>query len=278
MSREVHESAARQLGGVRSDFGETVLGSGCDGIGRSACDRIVKLRPHQRAPGGLEDRPAIPPARLARQRHQRLGQTLQPQLDLSVPPLEWRAGAVHSLQRPGVPVRPPQLARQRFRRRAFGCLEEFVEARNAERARGLEVGQQIAQTRQGRMGRMVIGADKQRNLLARRALYEPGAHLSPDVGQPCSRAGQGGADLVAFGRQMPEQDLPAVGPAPAKEIAVLVGLAAEAAPQDAVLKTEFARDRGKYRGMAERIGRVQHVESSAETFRIRRTEQQVSDQ
>ena len=128
------------------------------------------------------------------------------------------------------------------------------------------------------MGRMVIGADKERNVLARRALYERGAHLSPDVGQACSRAGQGGADLVAFGRQMPEQDLPAVGPAPAKEIAILVGFGAEAAPQDAVLETEFVRDRGKYRGMAERIRRVQHVESSAETFRIRRAEQQVADQ
>jgi len=124
----------------------------------------------------------------------------------------------------------------------------------------------------------MIGADEQRDVFAGRALHECGAYLRPDVGQARARAGQAGTDLVPVRWEMPEQDVPAVGPAPTEEIAFLSRLPPQTAPQDAVFQTELARKRRENRGVAKRIGRVQDVEASPEAFRIGGAEQEVADE
>ena len=87
----------------------------------------MELVANQRTPRGLEDRAAIACPRESRQRHQRLRQALEPQLDLPVAALERRPRPVHPLQRPGEAVRPAQLAGEWFHRRAVGRLKEFVQ-------------------------------------------------------------------------------------------------------------------------------------------------------
>src|SRR5882762_11188579 len=128
------------------------------------------------------------------------------------------------------------------------------------------------------MRRMMIGADEQRDVFGGRALHEGGAHLRPDVGQARSRAREAGADLVLVRREMPEQDVAAVAASPTEEIAFLSRLAPQTTPQDAVFQTELARKRRENRGVAERIGRVQHVEASAEAFRIGGAKQEIADE
>jgi hypothetical protein len=94
-------------------------------------------------------------------------------------------------------------------------------------------------------------------------------------------ARQGGPDLGG-GRQVPQQDVaapPSLGRAtPAKEVAFLPWLAAEAAPQNAELDPEFSGQRRQDTGMTERIRRVQHVEPATESLGVRRAKQQVTQQ
>src|SRR6266550_4052948 len=77
---------------------------------------------------------------------------------------------------------------------------------------------------------------------------------------------------------MPEEDVPAVGAAPTEEIAFLSRLPPKTAPQDAVFQTKLARKGRENRGVAKRIGRVQHVEASAKAFRIGGAEQKIADE
>jgi len=79
---------------------------------------------------------------------------------------------------------------------------------------------------------------------------------------------------------VPEQNLTAV-PArasPAKEVALLSRPAPEATPQDAVLQTEFPRQRGQHGRMAKGIGGIQHIQTPAETLRIGGAQQEVADE
>ena len=83
---------------------------------------------------------------LAGQRGEWLGPAFQRQLGAGIGALQRRPRAVHALQRPGVAVRPAQLALH------DGCLprivrdrlEEFVQPRHAEGAARLELGQPVA--------------------------------------------------------------------------------------------------------------------------------------
>src|SRR5205823_8154987 len=90
------------------------------GVAHAAGDAIVKLTAHQPAPRELEQRPPVATARPARQRGERLGQPRQRQLGLDVASLERRPGRMYALERPGVPVRPAQLTRERRRLRPLG--------------------------------------------------------------------------------------------------------------------------------------------------------------
>src|SRR5204863_7384285 len=137
--------------------------------------------------------------RVARQRDQRLGDPLEPELHQPVTALQGRTRAVYSLQRPRVAVRPAQLTGYLLRRRTLGSLEELVQTRDAERALRLELGQQVAEPRQRGMRRVMIGADEHRDVLAGGALRQCRANLRPDVRQARPRARQCGADLVALG-------------------------------------------------------------------------------
>ena len=181
MTREIQQRPTRHLPGVRGDLGESAFRRGGDGIGGGPGDRVMELCAEDGAPRGLENRAAIASTRQPDQRRQRLGDPLEPQLDLPVPAFERRARAVHALQRPGVALRRPQLTGDGLRRRAVGRLEELVEPRDAERARGLEIGEQVAQAREGGMWRVMIGADEERDVFAGRALDQLRAHLFPQV-------------------------------------------------------------------------------------------------
>jgi len=124
--------------------------------------------------------------------------------------------------------------------------------------------------------RMVIGADEQRDVFAGRALYEGGA-------APASKCRAGA--LPAPGRPAPisypsvgdarKQDVPAVGPAPTKKSRSCPG----SPPRPRHRTPYFRRTRAQAsenRGVAKpAFGRVQHVEASAEAFRVGRAEQRL---
>src|SRR5258708_32719546 len=145
MTRQPHQSTPCQLRGVRRYVLQTLFRGRADRVRSTAGDRVMERSTNQRSPGGLENGAAITCPRESRQRHQRLRQTLEPKLDLPVPALERRPRAVHTLQCPGVVVRPAQLTGEWLHGSAVRCLKELVQSRDAERARGLEVGEQIAQ-------------------------------------------------------------------------------------------------------------------------------------
>ena len=90
---------------------------------------------------------------------------------------------MHTLEGPGVAVRPSQLACDWLCRCAFGGLEELIETRQAKRTRRLELGQHVPETPERRMRRVVIGPDEHRNMFARRAWDERRADVGPDVGE-----------------------------------------------------------------------------------------------
>ena len=79
-----------------------------DRVGSRPRDRVVELRSQQCAPGCFENRPAVAhtsgSVRVARQRDQRLGDPLEPELHQPVTALQGRTRAVYSLQRPRVAV------------------------------------------------------------------------------------------------------------------------------------------------------------------------------
>src|SRR6059036_3445066 len=77
---------------------------------------------------------------------------------------------------------------------------------------------------------------------------------------------------------MPQQHVLAIEAVPVVQVPLLPRLAAQAAPHDAVADPELARQRRPRRRVTERIGRVEHVESSAPPLRVGRAQQQVAHQ
>ena len=77
---------------------------------------------------------------------------------------------------------------------------------------------------------------------------------------------------------MPEQQVAGVRAAPSVEIAILSRITTQAAPQHAKLDAELARETRQHRRVTEGIGRVQHVQPSAQPLRVSGAEQQVSDE
>src|SRR5437773_7100377 len=73
---------------------------------------------------------------------------------------------------------------------------------------------------------------------------------------------------------MPQQHVLAIEAVPVVQVPLLPRLAAQAAPHDAVADPELARQRRPRRRVTERIGRVEHVESSAPPLRVGRAQQQ----
>ena len=164
------------------------------------------------------------------QRGQRLGDPLEQQLGFGVAALERRAGAVDALQRPGVPVRPAQLAADRRHAIRLGGrrAEELVEPGDAHLGVGLEPREQIAHpVDRGRRG-VVVGAHRHRELRGGRPAGEHRPEPRPRFGQRTWIVHQARARLVAVRRQVMQQDRAAVGSVPAVEVAFLPGLAAEA--------------------------------------------------
>src|SRR5436309_2196294 len=77
---------------------------------------------------------------------------------------------------------------------------------------------------------------------------------------------------------MPQQHVLAIEAVPVVQVPLLPRLAAQAAPHDAVADPELARQRRPRRRVTERIGRVEHVESSAPPLRVGRAQQQIAHQ
>src|SRR5207247_11159087 len=91
-------------------------------VAHAAGDGIVELAAYEGAPRQVEHGPPVAASRATRERRERFGKPLEPQLELRIAPLERRARAVHPLESPGVPIRPPQLAAQEGRLRGLGAL------------------------------------------------------------------------------------------------------------------------------------------------------------
>ena len=100
----------------------------------------------------------------------------------------------------------------------------------------------------------------------------------PGQRKPLGISRQRRADLIAVGRQVVEQDLAAVGAAPAVEIPLLPRLTTEPAPDHPVAHPELGGEGGPRRGMAEGVGRVQHVAPAAESFGVGLAGQKIPDQ
>jgi len=124
----------------------------------------------------------------------------------------------------------------------------------------------------------MIRADEYRDVLRGGALHERRPDGSPCRGETVGVRRQRGADLVPGRRKLPQQDVPAVGAAPAVQVALLARLAAQPPPHHASPDAELARQRRPYRGVAECIGRIQHVEPSPEPLRVGGAELQVTHQ
>ena len=117
-----------QLGGVGGDIVQPLLSGSGHFVRRASTKGVVKLGAHECAPRGVEQRSAIATTRVSGERAQRLGDALEEQLDCAVVALERCARTVDALQRPGVAVRPAQLARNGASGCGLGSLEEFIEA------------------------------------------------------------------------------------------------------------------------------------------------------
>ncbi len=85
-----------------------------DRIAGAAADGVVELRADERAPRVAEQRTSVPPVVTRRERGERLRDSRESEFDVGVTALERRASSVDALQGPGVPIRPPQLARERW--------------------------------------------------------------------------------------------------------------------------------------------------------------------
>ena len=276
---QVEHGAAHDVTRQRLDAREPPGHGAGDIVARAPGDGIVELAADERAPCQLEQGTPVATSRAPRERGQRLGEALQAQLSGRSAPLERRARGVHALQRPGVAVRPAQLSVERRRLDAFPDeLQELIEARHAERAARLELGQQVAQARHGRVRGVMVGAEEHGDVLRGRALHQDGPDRGPRLGEPVRRCRQRGPDLVPRGREVPHQHVPPVGAAPAVQVALLAGLAAQPPPHDAAPDPELARQRRPRRRMAEGVGRIQHVEPPAELVGVRGAQQQVANQ
>src|SRR3954447_22419929 len=105
--------------------------------------------------------------------------------------LERRAGAVDALKRPGIAVRPTQLARnhRHSRRLGSGSQKELLQARYSKLASRLELAEQTLQLQDLRVGGVMVCADKDRDLLGGRALDQAGADGRPHSGEPLGGGG-----------------------------------------------------------------------------------------
>jgi hypothetical protein len=101
---------------------------------------------------------------------------------------------------------------------------------------------------------------------------------APGPLQPGRIGGERRAGLVSVGREVMEQDFAPVGGAPAEEVALLASLSPEPTPEHTTADTELGGEHGPDRGMAEGIGRVEHVEPPPEALRIRAPHEQVAHQ
>src|SRR2546427_13127806 len=119
------------------------------------------------------------------------------------------------------------------------------------------------------MRAVVIGTDEDRDVLAGRALHQDAAHRGPGSEQALGVGGQRGPDLVPRTGKVPQQDLLVVEPAPAVQVALLSGLAPQAAPYHAVPDPELARQRRPAIGMPEGVGHPAAWPTLAREFGIR---------
>src|SRR3954470_12124287 len=100
--------------------------------------------------------------------------------------LERRAGAVNPLKRPGIAVRPTQLARnhRHSRRLGSGSQQEVLQARYTKLVSRLELAEQTLQLQDLRVGGMMVCADEDGDLVGGRTLDQAGADARPHSGQP----------------------------------------------------------------------------------------------
>ncbi len=77
---------------------------------------------------------------------------------------------------------------------------------------------------------------------------------------------------------MVEEHLSSGGAAPADQVASTRGLAIESPPEHAGGQSELAREIGQHGGMAEGVGRIEHVGAAPDPLRLRTAEEKIADQ
>ena len=124
----------------------------------------------------------------------------------------------------------------------------------------------------------MIRAHEHRHVFRRRAGDQGVAHRRPRCGETCRIGRERGADFVAGGRQMPDDDFLAVAPAPAIEVPLLPRLPTQPAPQHPRAQAELPRQRRPDGGVAERVRRVQGLATPAPVLGVGRAVEQVAHQ
>ena len=240
----------------------------------------MKLPTNQRPPGPVQEGPSVAPTGAPRERRQGFDDAFELKLGVGVPALQGSARRVHALQSPRVPVRPAQLPRHlgRVRRLRGEFFEELIEPGDPHGILGLQLRQAVSQYGQIRIGGVVIGTHRDRDVARGRPPGELRSDGCPGLAQALAVRGKRGPDFVAVGREMPDEQIPAVRAAPAIHIARLPRLAAESAPERGGLEAELARERREDGRVTKRVRRIEDFEPPAPARGVRRAIQQVPDE
>ncbi len=213
----------------------------------------------------------------SRHRGERLGAPLQPQFSPAPSPLERQPGAMHPLQHPymagGAAKFSPDRRHVGSQLASRGC-QEIGKRRYQHGCLGLQPLERRAQGFEVLTRSVVIGADENAHVAGRSPAHKSVPHRRPRARQRRRIGGERCANLVAVGRQVVCPDLPAVGRAPAKNVA----RTPVATPDQPPLEPELACERGQRGWMPEGVGRVENTAAAAKLRRHGRTAKEVADQ
>ena len=124
----------------------------------------------------------------------------------------------------------------------------------------------------------MVGTDKHRYVRGRRARDQLRPKRTPRQRELLRVGGKIHPDLVALGREVVEQHRASIRPEPSEEVALSGTVSSEASPQSPETDAELSSEGRPNAGMPERVGRIEHVGSSPQAFRIGGTRQEVSHQ
>src|SRR5215203_2096947 len=173
-----------------------------------------------------------------------------------MPALEGGPGSMDALKGPCIAIRPAQLTAEHGQGRRIGACtsEEILQPGNPEFASRLDSLQQPSKLWQCRMTCVMIGTHKHSDVAGRCPGDQGRSNSLPDRRQPFGIRRKRCADLIPIRRQVIKEDIAAVGPAPAVEIAILPLFASNTPPDHTVSDAELGSHRWPDCRMPEGIG------------------------